>query len=217
HRRGVQGLRSDDPEPAIRTCGLRPDPRPEGRESGAQRGAGAGRGHADGRAAEEALRRSGRLGLAGQGLGRHRRGLGQESRRVSLERVVTAQAQIYPRVLAELKAGQKQSHWMWFIFPQIAGLSGSYRGQLSALPSLQAAQEYLAHPLLGARLRECCQAVMDVEGKSAHDIFGSPDDVKFRSCLTLFAQAAPDETLFTALLVKYFDGKADELTLQKLH
>ena len=135
---------------------------------------------------------------------------------MSLERFVTAQAQIYPRVLAELKAGRKQSHWMWFIFPQVAGLSGSYRGQLYAIQSLQEAQEYLAHPVLGARLRECCQAVMAVDGKTAHDIFDSPDDLKFRSCLTLFAQASSDEMLFNALLVKYFDSKADELTLQKL-
>jgi uncharacterized protein (DUF1810 family) len=135
---------------------------------------------------------------------------------VSLERFVTAQAQIYPRVLAELQAGRKQSHWMWFIFPQIAGLSGSYRGQLYAIQSLEEAQEYLAHPVLGARLRECSQAVMAVEGKTAHQIFGSPDDLKFRSCLTLFAQVAPDEPLFADLLDKYFDGEADELTLQKL-
>jgi uncharacterized protein (DUF1810 family) len=135
---------------------------------------------------------------------------------VSLERFVTAQAQIYPRVLAELQAGRKQSHWIWFIFPQIAGLSGSYRGQLYAIQSLEEAQEYLAHPVLGARLRECSQAVMAVEGKTAHQIFGSPDDLKFRSCLTLFAQVAPDEPLFADLLDKYFDGEADELTLQKL-
>ena len=135
---------------------------------------------------------------------------------MSLERFVTAQAQIYPRVLAELKAGRKQSHWMWFIFPQVAGLSSSYRGQLYAIQSLQEAQEYLAHPLLGSRLRECCQAVMAVEGKTAHDIFRSPDDMKFRSSLTLFSQAAPDETLFRKLLEKYYDGEADELTLEKL-
>ena len=135
---------------------------------------------------------------------------------MSLERFVTAQAQIYPRVLAELQAGRKQSHWMWFIFPQIAGLSGSYRGQLYAIQSLEEAQEYQAHPVLGARLRECCEAVMAVGGKTAHQIFGSPDDLKFRSCLTLFAQVAPDEPLFADLLDKYFDGEADELTLQKL-
>ena len=135
---------------------------------------------------------------------------------MSLERFVTAQAQIYPRVMAELKAGCKQSHWMWFIFPQIAGLGHSTMAQMYAIASLDEARAHLSHPLLGARLRECCQAVMTVEGKTAHEIFGSPDDVKFRSCLTLFAQAAPNETLFTDLLDKYFDGEADELTLQKL-
>jgi uncharacterized protein (DUF1810 family) len=135
---------------------------------------------------------------------------------VSLERFVTAQAQIYPRVLAELQAGRKQSHWMWFIFPQVVGLSGSYRGQLYAIQSLQEAQEYLAHPVLGARLRECCETVMAIEGKSAHDIFDSPDDLKLRSCLTLFAEAAPDEALFRGLLGKYYDGETDPLTLQNL-
>ena len=134
---------------------------------------------------------------------------------MSLERFVTAQAQIYPRVLAELKAGRKQSHWMWFIFPQIAGLSSSYRGQLYAIQSLQEAQAYLAHPVLGARLRECCQAVMAVEGKTAHDIFGSPDDVKFRSSLTLFDLASPND-IFRTALDKYFDDDVDSLTLQKL-
>ena len=134
---------------------------------------------------------------------------------MSLERFVTAQAQIYPRVLAELQAGQKQSHWMWFIFPQIVGLSGSYRGQLYAIQSLDEAREYLAHPLLGARLRECGQAVMDVEGKSAHDIFGSPDDIKFRSSLTLFDLVAPND-IFQSALRKFFDGVADHATLKIL-
>ena len=135
---------------------------------------------------------------------------------MSLERFVTAQAQIYSRVLAELQAGRKQSHWMWFIFPQVAGLSGSYRGQLYAIQCLQEAREYLAHPVLGVRLRECCEAVLAIEGKTAHDIFDSPDDLKFRSCLTLFAEAAPDEVLFRNLLKKYYDGHADPLTLKEL-
>jgi uncharacterized protein (DUF1810 family) len=130
---------------------------------------------------------------------------------VSLERFVTAQEQIYPRVLAELKAGRKQSHWMWFIFPQVAGLSGSYRGQLYAIQSLQEAQEYLAHPVLGARLRECCEAVMAVEGKTAHDIFGSPDDMKFRSSLTLFDLASPNGVFCTAMK-KYFGNASDKKT-----
>jgi len=135
---------------------------------------------------------------------------------LSLERYIKAQAPIYARALAELKAGHKQSHWMWYVFPQIAGLGHSAISHAYAIQSLEEAREYLAHPVLGARLRECCQAVMTVEGKTAHEIFGSPDDVKFRSCLTLFARAAPNETLFTDLLDKYFDGEADELTLQKL-
>jgi uncharacterized protein (DUF1810 family) len=134
---------------------------------------------------------------------------------VSLERFVTAQEQIYPRALAELKAGRKQSHWMWFIFPQVAGLGQSAMSRAYAIQSLDEARAYLAHPLLGARLRECCQAVMDVQGKSAHDIFGSPDDLKFRSSLTLFDLAAPND-IFRAALEKYFGGKEDELTLEKL-
>src|SRR3954465_14420817 len=134
----------------------------------------------------------------------------------NLQRFVDAQATIYPQVIAELKAGRKQSHWMWFIFPQIAGLGHSAMAQRYAIQSLDEAQAYLAHPLLGARLRECCKAVLAVEGKSAHKIFGSPDDLKFCSSLTLFAQAAPDEALFRNLLEKYFGGEDDPLTLQKL-
>jgi len=135
---------------------------------------------------------------------------------LNLERYVKAQAPIYARALAELKAGHKQSHWMWYVFPQMAGLGHSTTSHTYGIESLQEAREYLAHPLLGARLRECCRAVMEVEGKSAHQIFRSPDDLKFRSCLTLFAQAAPDENLFDALLVKYFDGKEDPATLELL-
>ena len=135
---------------------------------------------------------------------------------MNLERYVKAQAPIYARALAELKAGHKQSHWMWYVFPQMAGLGHSTTSHTYGIESLQEAREYLAHPLLGARLRECCRAVMEVEGKSAHQIFRSPDDLKFRSCLTLFAQAAPDENLFDALLVKYFDGKEDPATLELL-
>jgi len=134
---------------------------------------------------------------------------------VSLERFVKAQEDVYPRALAELKAGKKQSHWMWFVFPQIAGLGHSAMAQMHAIASLDEARDYLAHPVLGARLRECCQAVMAVEGKSAHDIFGSPDDLKFRSSLTLFDLASPND-IFQAALDKYFSGDADPLSLQKL-
>ena len=135
---------------------------------------------------------------------------------MSLERFITAQAPIYAQALAELRAGQKQSHWMWFVFPQIAGLGQSTMARAYAIQSLEEARRYLAHPVLGARLRECCQALMNVRGKSAHDIFSSPDDLKFRSSLTLFAEAAPEELLFFNLLEKYFDGDADEATLEKL-
>jgi uncharacterized protein (DUF1810 family) len=135
---------------------------------------------------------------------------------LNLERFVEAQAPVYDRALEELKAGRKQSHWMWFVFPQIAGLGHSPMAQHYAIQNLVEARAYLAHPLLGARLRECTQAVIAVEGKSAHDIFGSPDDLKFRSCLTLFAHALPDEPLFRAALDKYFGGEADALTLEKL-
>ena len=135
---------------------------------------------------------------------------------MNLDRFVEAQAPVYDRALVELKAGRKQSHWMWFVFPQIAGLGRSPMAQHYAIQNLAEARAYLAHPLLGARLRECTQAVLDIEGKSAHDIFGSPDDLKFCSSLTLFAQAAPDEKLFRAALDKYFNGEADPLTVEKL-
>ena len=135
---------------------------------------------------------------------------------MNLGRFVEAQAPVHDRALAELKAGRKQSHWMWFVFPQIAGLGRSPMAQHYAIQNLAEARAYLAHPLLGARLRECTQAVLDVEGKTAHEIFGSPDDLKFRSSMTLFAHAAPDEELFRAALDKYFDGEEDALTVDKL-
>jgi uncharacterized protein (DUF1810 family) len=135
---------------------------------------------------------------------------------LSLERYIKAQASVYARALAELRGGHKQSHWMWFIFPQIVGLGRSSMSQTYAIQSLEEAREYLAHPVLGARLRECCRTVLDLDGKTAHEIFRSPDDLKFRSSLTLFAQAAPDESLFDDLLVKYFGGKEDPATLELL-
>ena len=135
---------------------------------------------------------------------------------MSLERYIKAQAPVYARALDELKRGHKQSHWMWYVFPQIAGLGNSAMSHAYAIQSLQEAREYLAHPVLGARLRECCRTVMDLDGTTAHEIFRSPDDLKFRSCLTLFAHAAPDESLFDDLLVKYFGGKEDPATLEIL-
>jgi uncharacterized protein (DUF1810 family) len=135
---------------------------------------------------------------------------------VRLDRFVDAQAPIYDQALAELRAGQKQSHWMWFVFPQIASLGQSATSRAYAIQSLEEARAYLANPVLGVRYRECCQAVMNVRGKSAHDIFGTPDDLKFCSSLTLFTEAAPDEVLFYNLLEKYYDGDADEATLELL-
>ena len=133
-----------------------------------------------------------------------------------LERFIEAQAPIYAQALGELRAGQKQSHWMWFIFPQIAGLGQSPMSRAYAIQSLDEARAYLANPVLGSRLRECCQALMNLRNKSAQDIFGSIDAMKLRSCLTLFAEADPEDVLFYNLLEKYFDGDADEPTLDIL-
>jgi uncharacterized protein (DUF1810 family) len=133
-----------------------------------------------------------------------------------LQRFVDAQARSYADALAELKRGRKTSHWMWYVFPQIAGLGASAMAQTYAIGSLAEARSYLAHPVLGARLRACVRGVLAVEGHSAHDIFGSPDDFKLRSSLTLFAAAAPDEPLFRQALDKYFDGEPDPRTLERL-
>lgn len=135
----------------------------------------------------------------------------------NLERFVQAQAPVYADVLDELRAGRKRSHWMWFAFPQIAGLGLSPTAQHFAIASLDEAAAYLAHPLLGQRLRDCAALVLAIESGSANDIFGSPDDMKFRSSMTLFAQAAPGEPLFRACLDKYFDGQPDPRTLARLH
>jgi uncharacterized protein (DUF1810 family) len=134
----------------------------------------------------------------------------------TLERFVAAQEGVYERALAELRAGEKRSHWMWFIFPQVAGLGSSPMAQRYAIGSLDEAKAYLAHPVLGDRLRACTAAVNGVTAPSAHAIFGSPDDVKFRSSMTLFTRAAPEEPLFAEALARYFDGQPDPLTLAKL-
>ncbi|HSE74880.1 MAG TPA: DUF1810 domain-containing protein [Dongiaceae bacterium] len=133
-----------------------------------------------------------------------------------LQRFVDAQAPVYGRVCGELRNGRKQSHWMWFIFPQIAGLGHSPMAQRYAISSLAEAKAYLEHPILGPRLRECTRLVLSVEGRSAREILGAPDDMKFRSCLTLFAHAAPEEPLFHDALRKYFYGAFDPLTVEKL-
>ena len=125
-----------------------------------------------------------------------------------LERFVRAQDQggTYDQALAELRRGRKVSHWMWFVFPQLAGLGRSSTAQFYALPSLAAAGAYLAHPVLGPRLRECAAVVAGLSGVSATDVFGGIDAVKLRSSMTLFARAAPDEPVFAAVLERYFDG-----------
>ncbi len=133
-----------------------------------------------------------------------------------LQRFVDAQTPVYERVKKELRAGRKESHWMWFVFPQIAGLGHSAMAEKYAIRSLAEAGAYLCHPLLGARLRECTQYVLDVKGRSAREIFGAPDDLKFRSSMTLFARAAPDNAPFREALETYFDGKEDPATLERL-
>jgi len=132
-----------------------------------------------------------------------------------LKRFVDAQGPVIDRVREELAQGRKRSHWMWFVFPQIAGLGFSAMAQKYAIASLDEAQAYLRHPILGPRLEDCTRLVVAVDGRSVHDIFGSPDNMKFRSSMTLFAQAAPDG-VFTEALKKYFDGEADPETLKRL-
>jgi uncharacterized protein (DUF1810 family) len=133
-----------------------------------------------------------------------------------LERFVRAQATVMAQVRAELRAGRKATHWMWFVFPQLAGLGFSHRAQFYGIALLDEAKAYLAHPVLGPRLVECTSLVNAVEGRTAHDIFGSPDDKKFRSSMTLFALADPDEPAFGAALEKYFEGGSDRRTLELL-
>ena len=133
-----------------------------------------------------------------------------------LEHFVEAQAPVYDMVVAELSAGQKRSHWMWFIFPQLAGLGSSPMAQRFALASLEDARAYLAHNILGPRLIDCTRLVLAVEGRDAHEIFGSPDDLKFGSSMTLFARAAPAETAFSRALDRYYDGIEDARTLALL-
>ena len=135
---------------------------------------------------------------------------------LTFQRFLTAQAHTYHTVLAELRAGRKSSHWIWFIFPQIAGLGHSAMAQQFAIDSLDEAKAYLKHPVLGPRLHECTQLVLDVHGRSAEEIFGYPDHLKFRSCMTLFLTAATDNTLFKNALLKYFDGQPDQKTLDIL-
>ena len=132
-----------------------------------------------------------------------------------LQRFVDAQNGVAGQALAELRAGAKRSHWMWFIFPQVAGLGSSAMARRYAIASRLEARAYLKHLILRQRLMACTHAVLLIEGRSAHEIFGSPDDLKFRSSMTLFAAVA-EEGIFTEALLKYFDGRPDEATLKTL-
>lgn len=133
-----------------------------------------------------------------------------------LSRFVEAQAGVYDGVLAELRRGQKTGHWMWFVFPQIAGLGRSPTARFYAIADLAEARAYLAHPVLGPRLVEAVEAINALPGRDAHAVFGSPDDLKLRSSLTLFQVAGPEEPAFQRALDKYFGGRPDPLTLEKL-
>ncbi len=134
----------------------------------------------------------------------------------NLQRFVLAQAPVFDRVLEELKMGAKMSHWMWFIFPQIRGLGRSPVSIEFALYDIGEARAYLEHPILGPRLKACTRLVLLVQGRSALEIFGSPDDIKFRSSMTLFAQVSHDDDIFQKALQKYFNGEPDQLTLDRL-
>ena len=131
-----------------------------------------------------------------------------------LARFVEAQAEDFRHALSEIRSGHKRSHWMWYIFPQFQGLGFSPMSQQYSIKSLDEARAYLQHPELGPRLVRCFVALLEVEGKSAHDIFGSPDDMKLRSCATLFAKVSSPGSVFEQVLAKYFDGKPDEPTIR---
>jgi uncharacterized protein (DUF1810 family) len=133
-----------------------------------------------------------------------------------LRRFERAQAPVIDAVRAELAAGRKRSHWMWFVFPQLAGLGSSGMAQAYAIGSLAEARAYLAHPVLGTRLRECCGLLLAGTGDDIHAILGSPDDLKFRSCLTLFDAAAPGEAVFRECLARFYAGRPDARTLSLL-
>ena len=133
-----------------------------------------------------------------------------------LQRFVDAQNPVYDRVRAELQEGRKRSHWMWFIFPQIAGLGSSPLARRFAISSLSEAAAFLEHPILGPRLAECTRLFNLIEGRSIEQIFGRPDDLKFRSSMTLFARASADNQVFVDALQKHFGGESDPATLERL-
>ncbi|MCW5621929.1 MAG: DUF1810 domain-containing protein [Burkholderiales bacterium] len=133
-----------------------------------------------------------------------------------LARFVDAQAAVYDTVLAELRAGRKRTHWMWFIFPQLRVLGRSVTALRYGIANREEAEVYLAHPLLGPRLRECVDAVMSVPGSTLHEVFGAPDDLKFRSCMTLFEVVADAGSIFSQALARWCEGQRDTVTLRAL-
>lgn len=133
-----------------------------------------------------------------------------------LNRFVQAQADSHAQALAEIRGGRKRSHWMWYVFPQFDGLGSSSTSRRYSIKSIAEAEAYLRHPVLGPRLTECAEALLGIEGRSANAIFGSPDDLKLRSCATLFAHVSPEGSIFHRLLGKYFEGKSDGETLRLL-
>lgn len=133
-----------------------------------------------------------------------------------LQRFVNPQRPVYAAVLTELRRGKKASHWMWFIFPQIQGLGGSPTARRYAIASLAEARAYLSHPVLGDRLRECCEILLTLDSQSAEEIFGYPDVLKLRSSMTLFSKASDGAEIFDEVLTRFHDGSADPATLARL-
>jgi len=131
-----------------------------------------------------------------------------------LSRFVQAQESDFEQALAEIRSGRKRSHWMWYVFPQFEGLGVSPTSRHYAIKSVAEAQAYLRHPVLGPRLLESVRATLEIEGRSAREVFGSPDDMKLRSCATLFAEVSPAGSVFERLLDRYFDGERDQQTLR---
>jgi uncharacterized protein (DUF1810 family) len=144
------------------------------------------------------------------------RGTPPEPDPYDLERFVRAQERDYLRALAELRSGRKRSHWMWYVFPQVRGLGFSAMSQRYAIASIDEAQAFLRHPVLGPRLRECANALLAIDSRSAKDILGSPDDLKLRSSATLFALVSPPGSAFEQVLQKYWQGEPDQATLRLL-